>query len=172
MVMSEYPQPDQAAAALADIRQRQEHVIDAVLVPPWYWWVVAAGMVAIGAAADSRRPAVLGTVIPAAALIIALLTGAMIFGAYRHAQVRSSELLRGRGAVAIVAFVWLVVGLTLGLGFALRAGGVHWPATIATVAGAAVLAGTGPLLMRSLRRIMLANRAGTALPGSQARGRR
>lgn len=55
--MSEYPQPDQAAAALADIRQRQQHVIDAVLVPPWHWWVVAAGMVAIGVAADAGRPA-------------------------------------------------------------------------------------------------------------------
>jgi len=52
----------------------------------------------------------------------------MIFGAYRHAQVRSSELLGSRGAPAIVGLVWLVVALTLGIGFALRAAGAHLPA--------------------------------------------
>jgi hypothetical protein len=84
----------------------------------------------------------------------------MIFGAYRHAQVRSSELLGSRGAPAIAGFVWLVVALTLGIGFALRAAGAHLPATIATLAGAAALVTGGPLLMRKLRAIMLGNRAG------------
>ena len=103
---------------------------------------------------------------------MAALTGSMIFGTYRHAQVRSSELIRGSGAAAIVAFVWLIVGLTLGVAFTLRAAGVHRPATIATVVGAVVLACAGPLLMRALRRIMLGNRAGTAIPGSRARNPR
>lgn len=58
----------------------------------------------------------LAVVILVAAALIAVLTGGMTFGAYRHAQVRSSELLRGRGAVAIVGFVWLLVALTLGIG--------------------------------------------------------
>ncbi len=153
--------PDEAASALAEIREQQGRVIDAVLVPAWYWWVVAAGMVAIGAAVDTRDPAVLAVVIPVAAVVIAALTAAMIFGAYRHAQVRSSELLGGRGALAIVAFVWLVVGLTLGIGFALRAAGAGLPATIATAIGGVALVIGGPLLMRGLRKIMLGNRSGT-----------
>jgi hypothetical protein len=77
MGMSGQVQPDEAAGALADIRQRQGRVIDAVLVPHWYWWAVAAGMVAIGAAADTRRAPVLAVVIPVAAAVIAILTGAM-----------------------------------------------------------------------------------------------
>jgi hypothetical protein len=43
----------EAAAELAGIRRRQEQVIEAVLVPVWFWWVIAAGIVAIGAARDS-----------------------------------------------------------------------------------------------------------------------
>lgn len=160
--MSGHLQPDEAISALAEIRQRQEKVIDAVLVPAWYWWVVAAGMVAIGAAVDTRSPVVLAVVIPAAVAVIAALTAGMIFGAYRHAQVRSSELLGGRGALAIIALVWLAVALTLGIAFALRAAGAHLPATIATAAGGAVLVTGGPILMRKLRKIMLGNRAGEA----------
>jgi hypothetical protein len=152
--------PEEAASALAEIREQQGRVIEAVLVPAWYWWVVAAGMVAIGGAVDARDSAVLAVVIPAAAIVIAALTAVMIFGAYRHAQVRSTELLGGRGALAIIAFVWLVIGLGLGIGFALRAAGAGLPATIATAAGGAALAIGGPLLMRELRKIMLGNRSG------------
>jgi FtsH-binding integral membrane protein len=155
-------QPDEATSALTAIGRQQAQVIDTVLVPAWYWWVVAAGMVAIGAAVDTRHAAVLGVVIPVAVVVIVAFTVAMIFGAYRRVQVRSSELLGGPGAIAIVGFVWLIVGLTLGLAFGLRAAGTHLPATIATVAGGAVLVAGGPLLMRALRRIMLGNRAGRA----------
>lgn len=154
--------PDEATRALAEIGRQQEQVIEAVLVPAWYWWVVAAGMVAIGAAADTHSAVVLGVVIPVAVVVIAGLTAAMIFGAYRRVRVRSDELLGGRGALAIVGFVWLIVGLTLGLAFGLRAAGAHLPATIATLAGGAALVIGGPWLMRALRGIMLGNRAGRA----------
>ncbi len=157
--MSGHPQPEEAASALAGIRRQQEKVIDAVLVPRWYWSAVGTAMVAIGAATDSRRTVVLAVVIPVAVVAIVAMTGAMIFGAYRGAQV-GSELLGERGALSIVLFVWLVVGLTLGIGFGLRAAGAPWPATIATAIGGAALAYGGPWLMRRLRAVMLGNRAG------------
>jgi hypothetical protein len=160
--MNQQLRPDEAAAALAEIGQQQEKAIEAVLVPVWYWWVVAAGMVAIGAAVDTHSAAVLAVVLPIAVLVIAGLTAAMIFGTYRRVRVRDRELLGDRGALAIVGFTWLIVGLTLGLAFGLRAAGVPRPATIATVAGGAALVTGGPLLMRALRRIMLGNRAGRA----------
>jgi FtsH-binding integral membrane protein len=159
--MSGYVQPDEAASALSGIREQQKQVIDAVLVPAWYWWAVAAGMVVIGAATDTRRVAVLAVAIPVAVIIIAALTLGMIFGTFRRAQVRSAELLGNRGALLIVGFVWLVVGLTLGIGFGLRAAGAPEPATIATAIGGAALAAGGPAIMRRLRTIMLANRAGS-----------
>jgi hypothetical protein len=152
--------PDEASSALANIRARQEQVISAVRIPTWYWWAVAIGMVVIGAAADTRKPVVLAVVIPLAALAIAAVTGAMIFGIWRGAQVRSGELLGGPGALLIVGFVWLIVGLTLGIAFGLRAAGTPDPATIATAVGGLTLALSGPALNRRLSRIMLANRAG------------
>jgi hypothetical protein len=152
--------PDEATEALAEIGRQQQKVIEAILVPAWYWWVVAVGMVAIGAAVDTRSATVLGVVIPVAVVVIAGLSAAMIFGAYRRVRVRSDELLGGRGALAIVGFVWLIVGLTLGIAFGLRAAGAPLPATIATLAGGAALVIGGPWLMRTLRGIMLGNRAG------------
>jgi hypothetical protein len=153
-------QPEDATSALTEIGRHQEKIIDAALVPGWYWWVVAAGMVAIGAAVDTHSRDVLAAVLPPAIGVIAVLTAAMIFGAYRHVRVRSSELLGGRGAVAIVGFVWLIVGMTLGIAFALRAAGAPAPGTIAAAVGGAGLVTGGPFLMRMLRRIMLGNRAG------------
>jgi len=135
-------------------------VIEAVLVPRWYWWAVGAAMIVIGAAVDYRHTVVLAVAIPVAVIAIVTLTGGMIFGAYRHVRVRDAELLGGRGAVAIVGLVGLVMALTLGVGFGLRALGSHAPATIATVVGAAALVIGGPLLMRRLRQIMLGHRAG------------
>ena len=55
----------EAAAELAEIQRQQEQVIKAVLVPVWYWWVIAAAIVAIGAARDSGDLAVQAITIPA-----------------------------------------------------------------------------------------------------------
>lgn len=162
--------PDDAASALADIQRRQGQVIDAVLVPGWYWWIVAAAMVIIGAAVDYRHLVVLAVAIPAAILVLVLPTGGMIVGAYRHVRVRDSALLGGHGAVAIVGLVWLVVALTLAVAFGLRAAGLQAPATIGTVVGGAALVIAGPQLMRYLRRIMLAHRAGTGSAGTGSAG--
>jgi hypothetical protein len=70
-------------------------------------------------------------------------------------------LLDGRGVAAILGFVALIVGCTLGLAFGLRAVGVSYPATLACVAGGIAMGLGGPVLMRTLRRIMLGNRAGS-----------
>ncbi len=158
--MNGYVQPDEAASSLAEVRRRQQQVIDALMIPAWYWWVVAAAMIAIGAAADSHRTAVLASVLPVAIVVLAGLTGAIIFGAYRRAKVRSSDLLGPRGALLIVGFVWLVVGVGIGIALALRAAGIAAPATIGTAVGGILMVGGGPLLGRGLRGLMMANRAG------------
>ena len=43
--MNERLRPDEAADALARIVDRQEQVIEHVIVPRWYWWTIAALMV-------------------------------------------------------------------------------------------------------------------------------
>ncbi len=160
--MNDYVQPDEAATALAEVRQRQRQLIDSAAIPIWYWPVVAAAMIAIGAAADTKSAAVLAVTIPCAVVVLLTLTGVMIFGVPGRARVRSRDLLGPRGALAIVGFVALIVGLTLGAGFGLRAAGASAPATIATVIGGVAIIVAGPLLSRWLRRTMLANRAGAS----------
>jgi hypothetical protein len=100
----------EAATALAEIQRRQDHVIKAVLVPGWYWWVMAAGMVAIGAARDSGDLLVQAIMIPLAALVMAVLTGAMIPAVRRRVQVHGATQPGARGSVAILGLILLVDG--------------------------------------------------------------
>jgi hypothetical protein len=145
----------EAAAALAEIQRRQEQVIKAVLVPVWYWWVIAAGMVAIGAARDSHDVVVLAIAIPLAVLVMAVLTAAMIPELRRRVQVHSAAQPRARGAAAIFGLIVLVNAVTIAAAASLVATRVPHPLTIGYAAGAAVLVIAGPLVNGYLRRLML-----------------
>jgi hypothetical protein len=146
----------EAAAELAEIQRRQEHVIKAVLVPGWYWWVMAAAIVAIGAARDSGDPVVQAIVIPLAALVIAGLIIATIPGVRRRVQVHSAiQPADARSVAAIFGMIVLVDGVTIGTAASLHASRVPYPITIGCAAGAAVLVIAGPLLNRYARRLML-----------------
>jgi predicted branched-subunit amino acid permease len=144
----------EAAAGLAEIQRRQEQVIKAVLVPVWYWWVIAAAIVAIGAARDSGNLVVQATVIPLAVLVMAVLTGVMIPEVRRRVQVHTPQT-DGRMAAAIFAMIALVDGVIISLAISLAAAHVPHPVTIGCAAGAAVLVVTGPLVNRYVRRLML-----------------
>lgn len=152
---------DDAAQALSEIQRRQRQVIDQATVPGWYWWAVGALMVVLAVGVDTRTHVVLGAAI--AVFVVGLLsaTGVVVSGQFLQARLRNG-LLDGRGVVAILGFVAVIVGCTLGLAFGLRAAGVPYPATLACAAGGTALGLGGPVLMRTLRRIMLANRAGSA----------
>jgi hypothetical protein len=142
-----------AAAGLAEIQRRQEQVIKAVLVPVWYWRVIAAAIVAIGAARDSGDLAVQATVIPLAALVMAVLTGAMIPELRRRVKVHTPQA-SARAAAAITGMIVLVDAVILGTAASLHASGFH-PGTTGCAAGAAVLVIAGPLVNRYLRKLML-----------------
>ena len=145
----------EAAAALAEIQQRQEHVIKTTLVPGWYWWVMAAAIVAIGAARDSGDPLVEATIIPIAVLVMAGLIVATIPGVRRRVRVHNATQPGARAAPAIIGLIVLVDGVTIGTAASLHASRVPYPITIGCAAGAAVLVIAGPLLNRYARRLML-----------------
>ena len=150
---------DDAAAALTEIHRRQQQVIDQATVPGWYWWAVGALMVVLAAGVDTRTPAAVGGAVTVFVIGLLSATGAMVRGQFRARL--ANGLLDGRGVAAILGFVAVIVGGTLGLAFALRAAHVHYPATLACLAGGVAMGLGGPVLMRSLRRIMLGNRAGS-----------
>ena len=143
----------EAAAELAEIRRRQEQVIKAVLVPVWYWWVIAAAIVAIGAARDSGDLAVQAITIPLAVLVMAVLTGAMIPELRRRVKVHTPQT-SARAAAAIIGMIVLVDGVIVGTAASLHASGFH-PGTIGCAAGAAVFVIAGTLLNAYARRLML-----------------
>ena len=143
----------EAAAELAEIRRRQEQVIKAVLVPVWYWWVIAAAIVAIGAARDSGDLAVQAITIPLAVLVMAVLTGAMIPELRRRVKVHTPQT-SARAAAAIIGMIVLVDGVIVGTAASLHASGFH-PGTIGCAAGAAMLVIAGTLLNAYARRLML-----------------
>jgi hypothetical protein len=145
----------EAAAELAEIQRRQGQVIKAVLVPVWYWWAMAAGIVAIGAARDSGDLVVQAITIPLAVLVMAVLTGAMIPAARRRVQVHGATQPGARGAVAIFGMIVLVDGVIVAAAASLAAAHAPHPATIGCAAGAAVLVIAGPLVNRYLRGLML-----------------
>jgi hypothetical protein len=145
----------EAAAELAEIQRRQEHVIKATLVPAWYWWVIAAAIVAIGAARDSGNLLMNATVIPLAVLVIVVLTVAAI-PTWRHrVQVNDATQPDGRAAAAIFGMIVLVDAVIISLAASLAAAHVPHPATIGCAAGAGVLVITGPLVVRYVHRHML-----------------
>ena len=144
----------EAAAELAEIQRQQEQVIKAVLVPVWYWWVIAAAIVAIGAARDSGDLVVQAITIPLAVLVMVVLTAAMIPEIRRRVQVHTTQT-RAPAAAAIFGMIVLVDGVIIAIAASLTAHHVPYPVTIGCAAGAAVLVIVGPLVNRYVRRLML-----------------
>jgi hypothetical protein len=151
--------PGEAADALAEISKAQQQVIDRAIVPAWYWWAVGVLMVVLAVGVDTRTDLALGITIPVFVVGILSATGTAVRGQFKDARVHGG-LLDSRGVLAILVFVWLIVGCTIGIAFALRAAGVSYPATIACGVGGLAMGIGGPLLNRQLRQIMLSNRAG------------
>ena len=145
----------EAAEALADIKRRQERVIKTVLVPVWYWWVMAAGMVAIGAARDTGNAVVQAITIPLAVLVMAGLTAMTIPAVRRRVQVHGTVRPGARGAAAIFALIALVDAAIIATAASLAAAHDPDAATIATLAGAAVIVIAGPLVNRYLGAVMV-----------------
>jgi uncharacterized membrane protein YkvI len=157
--MSDELHSGDAARALAEIQKRQQQVIDRAAVHAWYWWAVGALMVILGVGVDIRTHLALGITIPVFVIGLLLATAITVSGQVRDTKVHGG-LLDGRGVMAILGFVALVVGCTLGVAFSLRAAALSYPATIGSAAGGLVMGLGGPVLNRKLRGIMLGNRAG------------
>jgi hypothetical protein len=146
-----------AAAELAEIQRRQQQVINAALVPVWYWWVMAAALVAMGAARDSHDRVVLAITIPLAALTMAVLIIATIPGVRRRVRVHGAVIPAAQAGVPIPGLILLVNGVTIAASASLAAHHVPHPLTVGCAAGAAAFVIAGPVLNRYFGRLMLRN---------------
>jgi uncharacterized membrane protein YgdD (TMEM256/DUF423 family) len=158
--MTDQVRPEEAAHALTEIGRRQEQVIRQAVIPNWYWWAIAVLMVAFAAAVDTRQGLVVG--IGTAVFVVGVLTttGRVVVRAVRSAQPRN-DLLGPGGVVAILGFVAVTLGVSLAVAFILKASGVSYAATMSVAITAVMLVVGGPMLMRYLQGLMLANRSGS-----------
>ena len=125
-----------------------------MLVPHWYWWVMAAAMVAIGAARDTGNLVMQAVTIPLAVLVMAVLTGAMVPVVRRRVQVHSTLRPGARGAAVVIGLIVLVDIVIVLTAASLATAGFRYPATVATAAGAVVLVIAGPLVNGYVYRLM------------------
>ncbi|MEV0896067.1 hypothetical protein [Actinoplanes sp. NPDC049802] len=144
--------PIDAELALAEMRARREQVIDTNLVPRWFWRSITVLMVLFVAAVETEIP----WVVAVGVIVYTLGLSALIIAVVRKARVQvRNDLIGARGACAIAVFTVVLVAAGIGLGFALEALGVPFPATLATLPVAVGLAAGGPVLMSHLRKLMM-----------------
>ncbi|MEU4626632.1 hypothetical protein AB0G04_42445 [Actinoplanes sp. NPDC023801] len=144
--------PIDAELALAEMRARREQVVDTNLVPTWFWVSVSVLMLLFVAAVETR----IGWVIAVATLVYTLGLGAVIMALVRKSRVQVRQTLIGpRGIATILGFAAGLVAVGVGLGFALEALSVPYPATLAILPVAAAMTFGGPRLMSHLRKLML-----------------
>ncbi|WP_250006415.1 hypothetical protein [Actinoplanes sp. M2I2] len=149
--------PVDAELALAEVRARRAEVVEADLVPAWFWPSIGGLMLLFVASVESGRPWLVAT---GSVAYAAGLAGLIVAFARRsRVQVRN-RLIGVRGGLAIAAFTLVLVAAGLGLSFTLAALGVPAPATIGCVPVAAGLALGGPALMSHLRAVMLSRPLG------------
>lgn len=158
--MTEEIRPDEAAQALAQIRDRQEQVIDVAMIPTWYWWLIGGLIVLMGASVESGNGVVIG--VGTGIFVLGLVSGTLwVVRRGLQVQVRN-DLLGARGVGLILGFVALTVAVSLGVAFTLRAADVAYAATWGNATAAVMLVLGGPQLNRALRKIMLDRRTGGA----------
>ncbi|WP_157984730.1 hypothetical protein [Lentzea terrae] len=157
--MADGLRPDDAARALAEIEQRRGQVIELAIIPWWFWWAIAGLQVGLVVAIESRQPLAIGIGTGGFVLGVLAATGWVMAGALRRAQPRNN-LLGPVGVLAILGFVAAVLAVSLPTAFTLDANGIAHAALWGVLLGGVVMVVGGPLLMRFLRRIMLAGRSG------------
>jgi hypothetical protein len=116
-------------------------------------------MIGLGLAVDSRNRIALGIVIPVFVVGVCAASLKVALAGLRGVQPRR-DLVDPAGVLAILEFVAITVGLSLGVAFTARAAGWPLPGTLGVAVGAVSLMIGGPWLNRYLRRRMLHNRAG------------
>lgn len=141
-----------ARGALRDIERARTAVVDAALVPVWFWWLVALMVIGIGTASDTHRPGIIVGVTVPSAVVIAVVTGWTIVGRGR-AQIAKD--LVGPVVTGLMGFIAILVGVSLGLAFSLKAAGMgHAGLGGTALCGLGLIVG-GPVLMARLRHSML-----------------
>ena len=159
--MNDHIDPEDAARALDEIRQRREQVIRRTVFPAWYWWAHAVLIVMLTACIESGSGVLLGVGI-ALFTVGALLVDRPVIRAARAATPRRGLAGPGtarRTLIWLATFVVVLLAVLVATALGLNAAGVPYPATIAATITAVVFAVAGRMLVR-YEQAMLVRRSG------------
>src|SRR5690349_17427862 len=141
--MSDQVYPDEAERALAEIQRRHGQVVDLLKIPGWFWPLLAVLMVALGLAVDSHNGVAIGVVVPVFAIGVSAASVNVALRSRRGVQPRR-DLVDPIGVLAILGFVAVTVGVSLGVAFTVRAVGFPLPGTLGVTVAAVCLVIGGP----------------------------
>jgi hypothetical protein len=143
----------EARAALLDVERRRRRVIDEIDVPPWYWWMLAAGWSGLGVLGELTPAAVSATATLAFGAVHSAIAPRVLSGQHRTRQLSvRRELVDRRLPLYVFASIIALVAVTVGVALALDADGAGHPSIIAGAFVAVIIVVGGPRLPAAVRR--------------------
>jgi len=144
--------PADAGRALDQIDLRRRQIIAEIDVPRWYWWGLALGWIGLGLVTLADIPWLTVTATVGFGAVHSAVGGQAIDGRHRsrHLSVRADVVGRHVSAL-IIAFLLVLVAITIGIALVVDALGAPEPALIASVAVAVAVLVGGPRLMSFVR---------------------
>lgn len=143
----------EARMALDTVEHRRQQVLAEIDVPGWYWWFLALGWVAVGAAVEfgGAVGAIVAPVVFGA--VHASLASRALSGRYRTSNLSVRRDVAGHQVLfAVIAYVVVLCVVTLVVALAANADGARHPGMFASVVVALLVLAGGPRLMAALRR--------------------
>lgn len=143
----------EARAALDAIESGRLRVIDEIDLPPWYWWGLAVGWIALGVVTDLGN----GWLSAVATLVFgathASVAPRVLSGRHRSQQLSVRQEVAGRQAPRLViGSLILLAALTAVGSVAAAADGARHPVTATSIVVAVLILLGGPRLLSVIRR--------------------
>lgn len=144
---------NEAREALEAIEQAHRGVAAEVGLPRWYWWLLAAGWIFLGAVGE-LSPAWFATVATVGfGAVHTTVASRLLSGRRRTGGVQvSAETAGQRLPLVVIGMLVALVALTIGVALALDADGAEHASILAGIFVAAVVGFGGPEILRVLRR--------------------
>jgi hypothetical protein len=145
--------PEQAREALDVAADARRRIAAEVGLPRGYWWVLAAGWLALGVIGDVGPAWLAAAATVAFGIGHSVVASRLIDGRRRTRHVQVSAAVAGRRTAAVVVVMLIgLVGSTIVAGMSLHADGARHAGVWAAVLVAAVVGFGGPEMLRVLRR--------------------
>ncbi|WTW98806.1 hypothetical protein OG216_38110 [Streptomycetaceae bacterium NBC_01309] len=143
---------EQARAALDAVDRAQRQVADEIGLPRGYWWAMAGGWLVLGTL-GSVSPWVAGIATVAFSSGHAIAASHLLNGRRRTNNLQVSAAVAGRRTpLVVLGMLFALVGVTVGVAFALHADGADHASIWAAALVAAVIGFGGSDILRVLRR--------------------